>query len=84
MMMILRLPFAIGPNLTIPLISRHHRRFARPARLEKLDDTRQTADDVLCLGGLTRDLGDDVAGLDASSAVLDVIIESRAFAIGIW
>ena len=35
------------------------------ARLEELGDARQTAGDVLGLGGLARDTRDDVAGLDA-------------------
>jgi hypothetical protein len=68
-MMSFRLPFEIGPNLTTPLISDIIA--VSPGRvLQKLDDTRQTADDVLGLGGLTRDLGDNVAGLDLL-AVLD-------------
>ena len=36
----------------------------RLARLEELGNTRQTTGDVLGLGGLARDLGDDVAGRD--------------------
>ena len=39
-------------------------RFARLARFEQLDDARQTAGDVLGLGGRTRDLGEHVAGVD--------------------
>jgi hypothetical protein len=35
-----------------------HRRLPRLAGLEQLDDARQTAGDVLGLGGLARDLGE--------------------------
>src|SRR4029077_18499300 len=38
------------------------REFLRLARLEELGDARQTAGDVLRLGGFARDLRDDVAG----------------------
>ncbi len=38
--------------------------FAGLACLEEFDDARQTAGDVLGAGGLTRDLGEDVAGCD--------------------
>jgi hypothetical protein len=34
------------------------------ARFEQFDDARQTAGDVLGLGGFARDLGQHVAGLD--------------------
>ena len=47
----------------------------RLARLEELGDARQTAGDVLGLGGLARDLGDDVAGLDGV-AVVDVDVRA--------
>ncbi len=49
-MMILRLPFVIGPNLTAPSISVITAVSPGRARFEKLDDARQTADDVLRLG----------------------------------
>ena len=39
------------------------------AGLEELGDARQTAGDVLGLRGLARNLGDDVAGLDASPSL---------------
>ena len=55
----------------MPSISRDDRVLLRLARLEELGDARQTAGDVLGLGGLARDLGDDVAGLDGV-AVVDV------------
>src|SRR5262245_23994300 len=42
----------------------HHRRLARFAGLEQLDDARQTADDVLRSSDFARDLGDHVAGRD--------------------
>ena len=48
---------------------RHDRGFARPASFEQLDDARQTAGDVLGLGGFTRNLGDDVARLDFFAVV---------------
>ena len=37
---------------------------ARLAGLEELDDSRQTAGDVLRAGGFARDLGEDVAGVE--------------------
>ena len=40
----------------------HHRGVAGLAGLEQFDDARQTAGDVLGLGRLARDLGEDVAG----------------------
>ena len=39
-------------------------RFARLARFEQLDHARQTAGDVLGLGGCARDLRQHVAGVD--------------------
>ena len=42
---------------------------ARLARLEQLDDARQTARDVLGLGRLARDLGQHVAGRDRLAVV---------------
>src|SRR5215475_1098613 len=42
----------------------HHGRLARLARLEQLDDARQTADDVLRPGDFARNLGDHVARRD--------------------
>src|SRR6185312_3282942 len=47
----------------------------RLARFEQLGDARQTAGDVLGLGGLARDLGDDVARLDGV-AVVDVDVRA--------
>ena len=46
-----------------------HRRVLRAARLEQLDDARQTAGDVLGLGGLARDLGQHVARVDLVALV---------------
>src|SRR6185312_15394745 len=40
------------------------RRIAGLAGLEEFDDSRQTAGDVLGAGGLTRDLGENVAGVN--------------------
>ena len=41
-----------------------HGRFARLAGFEQFDDARQTAGDVLGLGGRARDLREHVAGVD--------------------
>ena len=48
----------------MPLISRDDGRLARLARFEQFDHARQTAGDVLGLGGGARDLGQHVAGVD--------------------
>ena len=48
---------------------RDDRVLLRLAGLEQLGDARQTAGDVLGLGGLARDLGDDVAGVDRVAVV---------------
>ena len=45
----------------MPLISAMTARLARLARFEQFDDTRQTAGDVLGLGGCARDLREHVA-----------------------
>ena len=44
-------------------------RLLRTARLEQLDHARQTARDVLGLGGLARDLGQHVAGRDLAAVL---------------
>src|SRR5664279_831860 len=41
-----------------------HSRVLRAPRLEELDHARQAAGDVLGLGGLARDLGEHIAGVD--------------------
>jgi hypothetical protein len=48
---------AISPYFTMPLISAMMAVFTRLARFEQFDHARQTAGDVLGLGGLARDLG---------------------------
>ena len=45
------------------------RRLLRTPRLEQLDHARQTARDVLGLGGLARDLGQHVAGRDLAAVL---------------
>src|SRR5688500_18960056 len=47
-----------------PVDLRDDRGLARLARLEELDDARQTARDVLGLRGFARDLGEHLAGRD--------------------
>jgi hypothetical protein len=44
-----------------PVDLRDDRRLARLPRLEELDDARETARDVLCLGRLARDLRQHLA-----------------------
>ena len=48
----------------MPLISAMTARLARLAGFEQFDHARQTAGDVLGLGGCARDLGEHVAGVD--------------------
>ena len=62
--MTLRLPLVSLPKETCAVDLRHDRELLRLARLEQLGHARQAAGDVLRLGGLARDLGDDVARRD--------------------
>ena len=67
--MTLRLPLVSLPKETTPSISADDRVLLGLAGLEELGHARQTAGDVLGLGGLARDLGDDVAGVDGVAVV---------------
>src|SRR5688572_775331 len=60
------LPLTLGdrPELNGTVNLGHHRGFTRTTGFEQLDHTRETADDVFRLGGLARDLRDDIAGGD--------------------
>ena len=74
-------------TLRLPLVSlpkRHHAVdladdgvILRLAGLEELGDARQTAGDVLRLRGLARDLGDDLAGVDALAVLRDDVRADR-------
>ena len=60
----LALPFDDAAVLHHAVDLRDYSGILRLARLEELDDARQTAGDVLRLRRLARDLGEDVAGFD--------------------
>ena len=75
-------------TLRLPLVSLPKRDLAvdlgddgvilRLAGLEELGDAGQTAGDVLRLRGLARDLGDDLAGVDAVAVLRDDVRADRA------
>ena len=69
----LRLPLVSLPKLTDAVDLADHGVLLGLARLEQLGHPRQTAGDVLGLGGLARDLGDHLAGLDLSPSLTKML-----------
>ena len=89
----LRLPLVSLPKETCAVDFRDDGELLGLARLEQLRDARQTAGDVLGLGGLARNLRDDVAwldrralghvdiGADRQEVTRDVVASSASFAV---